>query len=766
MLPLSKMAAGIGLSTLLILSPLDAALGAGAGNTTFAAIDLSSSVLPRKGDSIEAQQRVPLFPKQINTKSDIHKLNLSYYGQRGDRLKVRDMKGELLQVHSDDLGEVWTPLWYWTKDAGQVVQLGDMKWITLSSKAKLALTPNSSLTWDNKVAGDSEWIAVAQWKSWVGVLANPEPWQQDGEIYQPVLLWIQKQDIASEVPLPSGIYAPSSKVSTDMIRNIASWLLVPGTDSTYVKKLLGAPQFIETSGNLQMENGKPMQLGKTWRYERPDGQFLVTFSQEGKLERTSWIIPGADGSRSIYTGLDYRYSYHFMNTPMPETLQMDPLWRQQGDLDFAYLLAATPDVLLIKGDDGGFSGMHQSSNIYAVTRADGKKLWQVEAGFGILQAEAADSGDMVTILTDYNPEAKQYENRLRQIRLSDGKVLWERKSEDQGNRVGMGLAQNSVIMLETTNTEEKDHPAQLSVFDNTTGKLKWKREVPEKAQIFNAGGQDPYVLVRDQKALNAYDPNSGQVKWMVELQGQRSDYASYDAYYPGGPRINPFEPPSFRRWMQLGDRWVLLDLRTGNSLAEYSLTADERIEMIDERYLLVQRMTKTANHTGVNRSEEQYESALYDAERGQELWTMKGRASKGTIAGDILYFLADGIPTAVRLGDGKPIWQINHTTAEAENMTYFAGGGYMVMSDYLLLPYGPNLIVIDRQSGDLLGRMQNMLMGYAELRELESRNGTINRSGDELYVGTANGAIVRFSIREMEQGLRTKDQIQQNPLWS
>ncbi|WP_068782441.1 PQQ-binding-like beta-propeller repeat protein [Paenibacillus sp. GM2] len=751
MLSLSKMAAGLSLCTVLILSPLDAALGAEAGHTTFAATDFSSTVLPKKGDSLEAQQRVPLFPKQLTAKSDIHKLNASYYGQKGERFKVRDMKGELLKIHSDDRGEVWTPLWYWTKDAGQVVQLGELRRITLSGKAKLALTPNSSITWDSQsqAAGDAEWVAAAQWKSWVAVLVNPEPWQQDGEIYQPVLLWIQKQDIASEAPLPPGSFAPGSKISTDMFRNIASWLLVPGTDSSDVKKLLGAPQFIETSGNLQQETGKPMQLGKTWRYERPDGQFLVTFSQEGMLERIGWIIPGANESRSIYTGEDYRYSYHFMNTPMPETLQADPLWRQQGDLDFAYLLAATPDILLIKGDDGGFSGMHQSSNIYAVTRADGKKLWQVEAGFGILQAEAA--GELVTILTDYNPEAKQYENRLRQIRLSDGKVLWEKKSGDSGVRAGMGLAQNSVIMLETPDAGEKDQPAQLSVFDNTTGKLKWKREVPAEAQIFNAGSQDPYVLVRDQNALNSYDPNSGRVKWAVELQGPQSDYASYDAYYPGGPRINPFEPPSSSRWMLLGDHWMLLDLQTGNSLADYALTANERIELIDQRYLLVQRPMKTADHTGINRSEEQYESALYDAERGRELWTMKGRASKGTIAGDALYLLADGIPAAVRLDDGKPIWQMNHITAETENMSYFAGGGYMVMNDYLLLPYGPNLIVIDRQSGELLGRMENMLMGYAELRELESRNGTINSSGDELYVGTANGATVRFSLREIEQ---------------
>jgi len=751
MIQLRKMVLGLGLCAVLLL-PLSGA-AQGADHSAIAATNVSTSILPKKGDSLEAQQRVPLFPKQINTKSDIHQFNATYYGQQGDKFTVRDVKGELLQVHSYDLGDVWTPLWYWKKEAGQMVQLKDAGLVSLTNKAKLALAPNSSITWNSKMVGDSNWVAVARWNNWVGVLANPEPWYRDGEIYVPVLLWVQKQDIAREVPLPPGIFAQSSKVSTDLIRNIASWMLVPGVDSSYVKKLLGTPQFIETSENLQMENGQPMQLGKTWRYERPDGQFLVTFSKEGKLDRTSWIIPGADGSRSIYTGVDYRYSYQFINTLLPKTLPLDPKWRQQGDLDFAYLLAATPDILLIKGDDGGFSGMHQSSNVYAVTRADGKKLWQLEAGFGILQAEAADSGDMVTVLTNYNPETKRYEIRLRQVRLSDGKILWEMKSEDQGNSVEMGLAQNSVIMLEAPSTEEKNHAAQLSVFNNTTGKLIWKQEVAAEAHVLNEGGQDPYVLVQDHEALKAYDPSSGQMKWTVKLKGQRPDYVSYDAYYPGGSRVNPFEPPSSRRWMLLGDRYMLLDLRTGDSLAEYPFTANERIEMIDERYLLVQRLTKTALNDGVSRSKEQYESALYDVERGQELWTISGKASKGVITGELLYLVDDGIPTAVRLEDGKAVWQMNHTAAETDNMSYFAGGGYIVMSHYLLLPYGRDLLVINRQNGEMLGRIQNMLMGYAELRELESRNGTINISGDELYVGTANGAMVRFSIQEIEQRL-------------
>ncbi|MNF15422.1 hypothetical protein D3C80_2180310 [compost metagenome] len=51
------------------------------------------------------------------------------------------------------------------------------------------------------------------------------------------------------------------------------------------------------------------------------------------------------------------------------------------------------------------------------------------------------------------------------------------------------------------------------------------------------------------------------------------------------------------------------------------------------------------------------------------------------------------------------------------------------------------------------GRILNMTMGYAELRDLYIRNGTLNVSGDELYAGSANGGFSRFSIANIEEWL-------------
>ncbi|WP_162944261.1 outer membrane protein assembly factor BamB family protein [Paenibacillus aceti] len=772
MIQLSRLAAGMVLCSILLLPSPATVLGTDADHTGInlrtAAPDLSSNILPRKGDSLEAKQRIPLFPEQITAQSDIYKFNVSSYGQLGDRFTVRDRKGELLQLHSEDLGNVWTPLWYWSKDAVLMEPPNEPRLVTLTDRAKLVLAPNSSIAWDNRKDA-SVWVAVAQWKSWAGVLVGPEPWQQDGEIYQPILLWVQKQDIASEEPLPpSGLFAQDSRISTDRFRSMTSGLLVPGMDRASVQKLLGAPLFTEISENLQMIDGQPMQLGETWRYERSDGHFLVSFSDEGKLERTSWIFSGTGQAQTIYSGAESRFSYKFLNTPLPKTLPLKQVWRQQGDLDFAYLLAATPRELLVLGDDGGFSGMHHNSHLYAISRADGRKLWQVEAGFGTLQVEVAESGDRVTVLTDYNPQAKRYENRLQQIRLSDGKILWGLVPEEDV-RMGMWLARHSVILLSSPDSvTQKPATTELSVLDHNTGKLKWKRKVAPEARVLNEGGADPYVLVRDDEALKAYDPESGQVMWSVKLQGKLSGPIDYDIYYPGGIRSGPFAEPDPDRWFLLGDRWVRLNMQTGSSLAEYPAVPGEPFEVIDGRYLLVQRLMRPkvsgdrlqSGETAGNRlipdyekNNPQYESVLYDTERRTELWSISGKAAKGVIAGDMLYLLRDGAPTAIELKSGRLIWKMKETADVPENMDSCAGGGYIVLRDDLLLPYGANLLVIDRSNGSLLGRIPDLLMGYAELREDVSRKGTMNRSGDELYVGTANGAMVRFSIRELEQEL-------------
>ncbi|MNO05058.1 hypothetical protein D3C81_2262900 [compost metagenome] len=76
-----------------------------------------------------------------------------------------------------------------------------------------------------------------------------------------------------------------------------------------------------------------------------------------------------------------------------------------------------------------------------------------------------------------------------------------------------------------------------------------------------------------------------------------------------------------------------------------------------------------------------------------------------------------------------------------------------MLNNDLLYPFGSDLLVIHKQDGTVRGRIQNMTMGYAELRDLLTRNGTLNVSGDELYAGSANGGFSRFSITEIEKWL-------------
>lgn len=72
-------------------------------------------------------------------------------------------------------------------------------------------------------------------------------------------------------------------------------------------------------------------------------------------------------------------------------------------------------------------------------------------------------------------------------------------------------------------------------------------------------------------------------------------------------------------------------------------------------------------------------------------------------------------------------------------------GSYLIIDDQLLLPNDENWLVMSKKSGALLGRVYDVVMGSPEHRDRDAKNGTINRIGNEVYVGSSNG---RFRVYE------------------
>ncbi|RCX20644.1 putative pyrroloquinoline-quinone binding quinoprotein [Fontibacillus phaseoli] len=706
---------------------------------------LYRTLLPKQGDSIAIRYPAPLFSGPVSATSDPRALHVRYFGQSGEKMTINSLSGKMGSFHTYDRGTLWIPLWYVSEASAKTVSLAPQN-VTLTSEAKLSLAPSSSVQWTHdKVSEAGQMVAIAKWNDWYGVILTPSDWHEGYEVYRPTLLWVRDKDVTSVKPVPAPLLGPDSQVSLDTIRGITELSLKLGDDTKTVQKLLGDPTYTESSEDLQTVVGDPMILGEAWRYERRDAHFTVTFSPSGKLARTHWTIPGKGEAWSrVYAGDDYLFSQDYSVTPLPQTLDIKPKWRNQGTLAFTYLLGAGKDTLLIKGDDGGYSGMHYDSSLYAVGRADGKTRWQVDAGFGVLNAVPESSGDYAYVYTSYNPAEQKYVNQVRRIRMSDGKTMWERKSGDEF-QMGMWAVKKSVILVNWKDTGQEDVsvPSVLSVLDNETGKERWQRDVAREAQILNQGADDPYVLIRDNNKLEALDLMTGEPVWQIKAEGDRLDDPSFEPYFAGGPQIDHFAgPDSDKRWILVGDAWRLLDLKTGTSRGEYKSSPGERFEVLNERYLLIQHPLDNSDYWGAT----QFETRLYDVTAEKTTLTIPGKGSKGAIGDETLYLAVDGIPAAIDMKTGIYLWRMPNTAAEDADLSRYAAGSFAVLDHTLLFPYGSDLLIFDKKLGSVLGRLRDARMGYAELREQDHRSGTLNLHGDELYVGTANGGFFKYDV--------------------
>ncbi|MWV47013.1 PQQ-binding-like beta-propeller repeat protein [Paenibacillus sp. HJL G12] len=690
--------------------------------------------------------RTPYFPTRLTASSAWADFKAADYGSIGETVKAKPVNGDLGLVASDSEDGRWIPLWYTTAAAKAIAET-EPAYVTLNPNAKLSLAPGSALKWAPPQPG-GKLVALAKWKDWTGVLISPQTWMSGGTVYRPVLFWVSSASISSMTMIPAGVLSKDSDVPTELARNMTEIWLQKGEDQARVQKLLGTPDATEHSANLA-ELGDPMRMGTTWRYERQLAQFTVSFSKEGKLEAWKWILP-ADRmlQMNVYSGDNYTLTYDFRSMPAGLTLNAKPVWRNQGDLNYSYLIGATNEVLLLNGDDGGFSGMHHDSSIYAVDRASGRKLWQIDAGFGMLDAFLDESSDTAAIYTEYDAKKNIYEHHVRELNLKDGKLLWE-KLLPEGHQLQMYAAKDVILLHQVADSAQAS--GVLTVLDRATGKQLWNQSLRGNQQILRTDSEDPYILIQEGLTLKALDPKDGTKVWSVSGRGDLNQDPQTHPYYSYGTIHLPLEPWQSSRWFLIGNAWMLLDTESGRVLAQYPWSEQERFETTNEqRYILVQRSGGSEYFDASNIKE----TSLYDVFEQRVIWTLHGKAVSGAFDSTRLYVVLNGLPAAVDRSTGNVLWQMPVTTTQSSSpytLDEMAKSRYAVLSKTVVIGYGSDMLVLRKEDGGLLGRIRDNLLDFSEAHYRRGIEGLLNMSGGELYVGSSNGGLARYQQTELDR---------------
>nr|WP_232243318.1 PQQ-binding-like beta-propeller repeat protein [Paenibacillus sp. GSMTC-2017] len=384
--------------------------------------------------------------------------------------------------------------------------------------------------------------------------------------------------------------------------------------------------------------------------------------------------------------------------------------------------------------------MHYASNLYALDQRTGKKLWQIDAGPAWSTTILDEKGENMTVYTPYDSESKSYLYRVRHIRLSDGKTLWtyELPLEPVG-RWKMSSGDNVIILSRETFEED----GLIIVLDTRTGKVKWEKSYKEQFEILNEKRRDPYVLVQQQQFLFAVHLQTGNVQWELSLDAPWSEVkqkVTIDFEERKGKPLQANMPYLLKKH---GDNLSLIDLRSGNILSRYELKLNGDVEVVDDQYVLVEA-TVDAPHLKEGRT---FETSFYDVFEEKILWTVSGRASNAKIEGDRIFLEIDGVPSAIDKWTGRVVWQTSIIGLGHLNPPFLTR---VLLTEPLLFLLGDELFHINKEDGSIKSRIHDVRFGYPEGRDSVLWSGLLNRDGDIIYLGSANGYFSKLNVNELE----------------
>ncbi|EBD8094923.1 hypothetical protein C3514_25250, partial [Salmonella enterica] len=279
------------------------------------------------------------------------------------------------------------------------------------------------------------------------------------------------------------------------------------------------------------------------------------------------------------------------------------------------------------------SGGYYEGSIYALNRHSGQKLWQINSGYGALQAYIDTDREAVTIYTSYDPDKKEYVDRIRHLRLKDGEVTWEYATQKQIRLKGITAAKNVVVV--DSPVVEGSSNSWLTVLDSKNGKTLWKRKLTAGYELLNKSAEDPYVMYWEKDKLIAADPRSGRTVWSIAAAKSTIEPLDRNPYFDGIIRLDPFAAAQPERWMLLDDLWVLVDLSTGKKHAQFPARMGQQIEVLNDGMILI-RENKNGEMYG---DYADFTTTLYDAKSSKKRWTLNDKIERVLVEDDQLYVI-------------------------------------------------------------------------------------------------------------------------------
>lgn len=627
-------------------------------------------------------------------------------------MKVQNQFSEIRDI--DGLGG-WIPTWYLTDESSQAAVIEPMA-LSVIHDANALWFPEGDETASALKAGDKLY-AYQQYGEWYGVVV-PRKVESPSPAF---LLWVSKSAVQDAGAVPDWFSEEVEEENAIRFLSIAiPSLLVPDIGQARVRRLFGEPYYIEQSENIADIGEKPVTL-PIWHYKNGSTHLIigwnedgsVKFSQYGKLLETGTTLSESPGSQ------------YMMPSVIPEWE-----WRFQSDLPYNFLLDKIGNNLIIAGEDGGFSGMHMKSNVYALNADTGHRIWQYDLGYDAHLYGTSKDKSLMAFLKREN-KSNSINVILEAVKTKSGEKVWQQTIEHVNARsLAVSGQVVTVVYSDMVNgTDTSDFTMQA--WDIRTGKTLWSKKLPKftDAAFLNGAGRFEVLLMKSYTNPNGYDPNGGLLIGYDPKTGKelwKMDQRISDMYtFLTDPTRHTEGTGAI--WTRTNTQLLLTDVKTGRDIEEYPLEEDSMYEVINDEYLFLVKRDRE------DRDNNEFSSSLIRRGSGDPVFTESGYASFGMIDGEKLYYRLNSDTFSYDLKSG-------HKFGTPSSSDFIASGPTVIFDDQIIsaFPYR-NIYLLDRATLKPTARLIDSQVGLYDITPDYFVQGFLTVIDQKLYAGSSNG---------------------------